>query len=135
MYNNEIMDCICKITQRLDKIEKAIHIHPEIYLCDSVGRIMLRLDRIEHLIIAIGDKMAVDLTKLIKSLQENTDAENAVETLLTTLTAEIKRLAALSSDPALQAQLDALANDVSAKAATLSAAVVANTLPGDNPNP
>lgn len=56
----------------------------------------------------------------------DTDAENAVESLLTTLSKQISDLKT-GSDPATAARIQALADATSARAAQLAAAVTANT--------
>lgn len=71
--------------------------------------------------------MTVDFSKLEKALTDETDAEVAVENLLTTLTEEIKKISEASSDPATQTKLDQLASDTEARTTALTAATVANT--------
>lgn len=67
------------------------------------------------------------LTKAEAAAKADSDAENAAETLLTTLSAQIAALKQDGSDPATVARIQALADGLTAKAAALAAAVVANT--------
>lgn len=71
--------------------------------------------------------MSIDFSKLESALKAEADAETAVEALLNEMTAEIKAISAGSTDPATQAKLDQFAAEASVRAATLSAAIVANT--------
>lgn len=68
----------------------------------------------------------LDLTKLQAELTRETDAEVAVEKLLTDLTAAIKAIPP-STDPATQAALDDLTAKFAANTDGLVAATVANT--------
>lgn len=65
--------------------------------------------------------MALDLNALTASVQANTDAEQSAITLITQLADEIR---ANAGD---QAAVDALATQLQDQAASLAAAVVANT--------
>jgi arginyl-tRNA synthetase len=89
--------------------------------------IVYRLERIERLLVYIGEHMAIDFTKLEASLKAETDAQTAVKALLVTLTNEIKKISSTSNDAGTQAKLDQLAMEVQARAADLSAATIANT--------
>jgi hypothetical protein len=72
---------------------------------------------------------AVDdvLTQAETAAHANSDAEDAVMVLLTTLSKAIADLKAGSTDPAVVARIQALADSLTAKAAALAAATVANT--------
>lgn len=87
--------------------------------------VLYKIGRIEKKLFIIKNTVIMDFSKLTASLQANTDAENSAATLLTTLATEIKALQ--TGDPATQAQIDAFADQLSAGAASLASAVVANT--------
>lgn len=87
-----------------------------------------QLDRIEQLLVQIGDHiMALDLTGLNTSITKLTSVVAGTETLLTALSDEIKTLSGQTTDPATQAQLDAMARQIDGNVTSLSAAIVANT--------
>jgi hypothetical protein len=104
-----------------------IHHHLAGDLLAELGAIHRKLDLIlkrqEIEMSAITDA----LDKAEASAKANSDAEDAVMGLLTTLSAQIAALKTTQTDPATVARVQALADALSAKAAALSAAVVANT--------
>lgn len=67
------------------------------------------------------------LTAAETAAKSNEDAEDAVMTLLDTLSQQIKALATGSNDPAVTARIQALADGLKAKSDALAAAIVANT--------
>jgi hypothetical protein len=67
------------------------------------------------------EQIMADLTALAAQVKTNTDAEASAVTLLATLSADI---AAIKNDPVA---IQALSDQLKASAATLAAAVVANT--------
>lgn len=67
------------------------------------------------------------LTQAEAAAKSNSDAEDAVQTLLTTLSKQIADLKTAGTDPATVARITALSDSINARAAGLSAAVVANT--------
>jgi hypothetical protein len=73
--------------------------------------------------------MALDLTALEAAVAANTAVDQSASILLTGLTAKIQELinAAGNADPALVAKLQALADQITADNATLSASVAQNT--------
>lgn len=78
-----------------------------------------KLDRV----LQLEEKIMIDVTKLQKSLTDETNATVAATNLMVQLSAAIKN-ANSSGD---QAAVDALADQISANAAGLAASVVANT--------
>ena len=67
------------------------------------------------------------LTSAEAAAKQNSDAEDAVETLLTTLSSQIAALKTAGTDPATVARIQALSTALTAKASALAAAGVANT--------
>lgn len=67
------------------------------------------------------------ITAAEAAAKSNTDAEDAVMTLLTTLSEQITNLKTAGTDPATVARIQALATTLQAKADALAAAVVAGT--------
>lgn len=104
-----------------------------------IGTTKERLDRIEALLTTVllqeGTLMAAaaDLQTRIDALTTNvaadTSAVSSAITLLQGLSAEIAALKTGVTDPTQLAAIDALSSTVSAQAAALAAAVVANTPP------
>lgn len=80
-----------------------------------------KLNRILSVLVKQQELIMADLTKLTADVAAETTVDNAVQTLLTNLVAQIK---AASGD---QAALDALTTQMETNAAALSAAVTANT--------
>lgn len=68
-----------------------------------------------------------DLTALQTAVTNDTTVDGSVETLLTQLTAQISTLIANSGNTVDPVALQAIVTQINANAATLSAAVVANT--------
>jgi hypothetical protein len=100
------------------------------YVLDAIERIEKRqvaiqntLNRMEIKMAAIDDALAAAEA----AAKSNEDAEDAVIALLTTLSDQIKTLAAGSTDPAVTARIQALADGLKAKSDALAAAIVANT--------
>jgi DNA-binding GntR family transcriptional regulator len=96
------------------------------------------LKRIENKLDAQAAKLAKMETEIMSALDDaftqaeaaakaNSDAEDSVETLLTTLSAQIAALKTSGTDPATVTRINALTTALNAKAAGLAAAVVANT--------
>lgn len=89
-----------------------------------------RLDLILGILIKMEHRMS-DLTDKLDAAEAaakaDADAENAVMTLLTTLSAQIATLKNGVTDPAALARIQALADTTNQRAAALAAAVVANT--------
>jgi len=67
------------------------------------------------------------LTQAEAAAKSNSDAEDSVEALLTTLSKQIADLKAAGTDPATVARIAALSTGLASRASQLSAAVVANT--------
>lgn len=72
-------------------------------------------------------QMALDLAALEAAVAKNTEVDESASVLLDALTAEIKRLADQSTNPAEQARLNELAASLAARNDALSAAVLKNT--------
>lgn len=68
-----------------------------------------------------------ELTKAEAAAKANSDADDAVEALLITLSTQIANLKTTGTDPATITRIQALSTALAAKASTLAAAVVANT--------
>jgi hexokinase len=94
-----------------------IHLHHHHSDGDKLDQILVLLQTV----LGKVDQMASDLTDLTTQVQAETDAETSAITLLTTLSADI---ASLKNDPVA---IQALSDKLKANAATLAAAVVANT--------
>jgi len=71
--------------------------------------------------------MAVDISALTAEVTNNTTVTGSVETLITSLAAQITALASSSTDPATQTALNALVATLQQNDTGLAAAVVANT--------
>jgi chromosome segregation ATPase len=72
--------------------------------------------------------MAIDLTKLLAQAQAETTATASIMALCTSLSAELKTISGqLAGLPAVQAQIDDVANKLQTDAATVAASVLANT--------
>ncbi len=104
----------------------------------SAGEIYARLARIEHnqhvimrvLLRTEGEVIMAyeaELAAAEAAAQANKDAEDSAEGLFTKLAEIIAALKAGSTDPATAARIQSLADALTARAAQLSAAVVANT--------
>jgi uncharacterized protein involved in exopolysaccharide biosynthesis len=99
---------------------------------DIVQRaILARLGRIEAILHCILEKENIemaDLTKLTEDVTAQTTLVASVQTMLAGLQQQITDLKSqVSQDPATQAAIDALAQQVEANNAALSSAVPANT--------
>lgn len=77
----------------------------------------------EFIMSAIDDA----LTQAEAAAKSNSDADDAAETLLVSISQMITDLKAAGTDPATVARITALSDALSARASKLSAAVVANT--------
>ena len=96
---------------------------------DDIRGLNSKLDLILALIHAISKQentMAIDLTKLTAEVAANTSVTTSVETLISNLAAQIAAIPT-STDPATQAALDALVQQLNANDTGLAAAVTANT--------
>jgi len=110
-----------------------MHFHRHIYLhLDPETEALIRaihpkldliLKREEYIMSAIEDA----LTQAEAAAKANSDAEDAAEALLVTISKQIADLKAAGTDPATIARITALSNALSSRASQLSAAVVANT--------
>ena len=78
-------------------------------------------------ILKVVNKMALDITALQAAVAKQTTVEQSAVTLLTTLTTEIKALAANTVDPATVQALNDLAAKVDSNATALAGAVTQNT--------
>lgn len=101
---------------------------------DDLNRIEDKLDRVLNLLHKVlykEDKIMGQLedalTQAEAQAKANSDAEDAVEALLTALSAQIAALKTNTTDPATIARVQALSDALQARAAQLAAAVVANT--------
>ncbi len=80
------------------------------------------------------DKMALDLTKLNDAVAKQQTVVSGVQTLLASLSAEVRDLAS-QADPAMQAKLNDFAAKVDTNSQALADAVAANTIPPAPPAP
>lgn len=108
-----------------------IHIHHHI---EPSPEVLARLDVLNRKLDLIIQKENVIMTAIDDALTQaeaaaksNSDAEDAVQALLTTLSKQISDLKAAGTDPATVTRITALSDSLTARAAALSAAVVANT--------
>lgn len=104
----------------------------QIALAKQVSDLAVVVRRID----AETKSMAIDLTK-ITAADASIDAQTtAVLGLVQTMATEITTISGSSTDPATQASLDALADDLNTKAGAIAAAVTANTpAPANPPSP
>jgi hypothetical protein len=96
---------------------------------DDIRGLIPKLDLILallHKITSQENTMAIDLTKLTAEVAANTSVTTSVETLISNLAAQIAAIPT-STDPATQAALDALVQQLNANDTGLAAAVTANT--------
>ena len=94
------------------------------------GEIEYRLEGIEKrlsYLIRLQEKEMADISKLQADVTAQSTVIDSVVTLLEGLTHAIDDLKLHTEDPAAQAAIDALATQVEAQTAALSAAVTANT--------
>lgn len=72
--------------------------------------------------------MAIDVSRLVASVEKNTRADQAASVLLTDIAAKLRELSTSGEDmAALQAQINSFADQIDGSNDALSAAVVANT--------
>lgn len=79
------------------------------------------------LILETQEAIMAEIDDLETAARANTDAEDAVETLLVALSKQISELKNTQTDPATSARIAAVAATLQDRAAKLAAAVVANT--------
>ena len=98
------------------------------------NELVATVNRIDKNVTAILQQMEINMAAIDDALaaaeaaaKSNADAEDAVITLLGTLSAQIAALAQGSTDPAVTARIQALADGLTAKTDALAAAIVANT--------
>jgi|SRR5580765_511244 len=101
---------------------------------DNLNRIEDKLDRVLNLLFKVlhkGNEIMGQLEDVLAQAETNakanSDAEDAVEALLNTLSQQIAALKLTTTDPATITRVQALADGLKARAAQLAAAVVANT--------
>lgn len=95
---------------------------------DDIRGIYPKLDLILallHRITRQENTMAIDLTKMNAEIAANTTVTSSVVALVNNLAAQIAALS--TTDPATQAQIDALVQTLSSNDTTIAAAVTANT--------
>lgn len=90
-------------------------------------KILTMLKSIERKIKIQGDTMALDFTRLERTLEQQTDANAAASQLMTAMFNEIKTISANSKDPETQARLDEFASNSEMRTQALIDAVFANT--------
>lgn len=78
-------------------------------------------------IIQLLEFIMAEIDNLEASVKANTDAEDSAEALLIGISKQIADLKAAGTDPATAARIQAASDLLSARAAKLAAAVVANT--------
>jgi chromosome segregation ATPase len=95
------------------------------------ARVEEKLDRALELLTALktqGDAMALDLATLETELTETKDAVSAIITYTQTIITELQALAAeLAGQPAIQARLNAMADELNAEQTRIAEAIVAGT--------
>jgi hypothetical protein len=93
--------------------------------------LLWKLDRITFLlgeILEKEDKIMVDMEKLAAAVARNDEVDASVVTLVNKLAEEIRSLSQSATDvAALQAELNTMADRLTASSDTVAAAVVANT--------
>lgn len=87
------------------------------------ARLDLILEKEDYIMSAIDDA----LTQAEAAAKSNSDADDAAEALLVSISKMIADLKAAGTDPATLARITALSTALSSRAAQLSAAVVAGT--------
>lgn len=98
-------------------------------------RIEQKLDAIFNLEETIMSAIDDALTQAEAAAKANSDADDAAEQLLITISKMVADLKAAGTDPATLARITSLSTALSARASKLSAAVVTNTPAAPAPGP